>query len=168
MKHVPAIGSSTTPGQLRIDGLFETHLTVGDLDRSIAFYRDTLGLPLAAVFPERQVAFVWIGAPGRALLGLWQTTNVLRMHLHLAFAVTLPELLAAPAKLRAAGIMPRGFHGSPTEAPDVIAWMPAAVLYFEDPDAHSLELLCMLDDAAPRPELGVLSWADWQAATGGG
>jgi lactoylglutathione lyase len=28
-------------------GLFETHLTVSDLQRSIAFYRDILGLQLA-------------------------------------------------------------------------------------------------------------------------
>ena len=30
-------------------GLFETHLTVSDLDRSIEFYRDVVGLPLALV-----------------------------------------------------------------------------------------------------------------------
>jgi lactoylglutathione lyase len=42
---------------VRIDGLFETHLTVADLDRSVAFYRDVLGLPLAHAQPERGVAF---------------------------------------------------------------------------------------------------------------
>lgn len=30
-----------------VRGLFETHLTVRDLERSIAFYRDVVGLPLA-------------------------------------------------------------------------------------------------------------------------
>jgi hypothetical protein len=30
-----------------IEGLWETHLTVSNLDRSIAFYRDVHGLPLA-------------------------------------------------------------------------------------------------------------------------
>jgi catechol 2,3-dioxygenase-like lactoylglutathione lyase family enzyme len=30
-----------------IRGLFETHLTVSDLPRSIAFYRDVVGLQLA-------------------------------------------------------------------------------------------------------------------------
>ena len=29
-----------------VRGLFETHLTVSDLTRSIAFYRDTIGLDL--------------------------------------------------------------------------------------------------------------------------
>ncbi len=35
-------------------GLFETHLTVSDLDRSIEFYRDVVGLPLALVLEERR------------------------------------------------------------------------------------------------------------------
>ena len=34
-------------------GLFETHLMVRDLDRSIEFYRDVVGLPLALVLEER-------------------------------------------------------------------------------------------------------------------
>jgi len=166
------MASVTTPAQapvaaerVRIDGLFETHLTVTDLDRSIAFYRDTLGLPLASVFPERPVAFFWIGAPGQAMLGLWPSNNVLRLRLHLAFAVSLPELLAAPAKLRAAGITPRGFGGAPVDEPQVIAWMPAAVLYFEDPDGHNLEFVAMLD-APPRPDSGLLPWSAWQATAG--
>jgi lactoylglutathione lyase len=63
---------------IEIRGLFETHLTVGDLDRSVTFYRDVLDLPLARVFPERRVAFFWIGAPGKAMLGLWETGAVPR------------------------------------------------------------------------------------------
>ena len=43
-----------------IRGLFEAHLTVSDLDRSIRFYRDVLGLPLAQQIPERNVAFFWV------------------------------------------------------------------------------------------------------------
>ena len=38
-----------------VAGLFETHLTVSDLDRSIAFYRDVVGLPLAHRVPARGV-----------------------------------------------------------------------------------------------------------------
>jgi lactoylglutathione lyase len=44
----------------------------------------------------------------------------------------------------------------------VIGWMPAAAVYFDDPDGHSLEYLAMLD-AAPRPELGIAPWAEWVA-----
>src|SRR6185312_4710908 len=52
-------------------GLFETHLTVSDLARSVAFYRDVVGLPVALELPERGAAFLWIGGPGEAMLGLW-------------------------------------------------------------------------------------------------
>ena len=38
--------------------------------------------------------------------------------------------------------------------------MPAAALYFTDPDGHLLEYLTMLDDE-PRPEAGVLSYSEW-------
>ena len=54
-----------------VAGLFETHLTVADLSRSIAFYRDVVGLPLALELPDRAAAFFWIGGPGEAMLGLW-------------------------------------------------------------------------------------------------
>jgi len=42
-------------------GLFETHLTVSDLQRSIRFYRDIVGLRLAYELSERNTAFFWIG-----------------------------------------------------------------------------------------------------------
>ncbi len=37
--------------------LFETHLTVVDLQRSMAFFSQVLGLELAEVFLEHKVAF---------------------------------------------------------------------------------------------------------------
>jgi lactoylglutathione lyase len=147
---------------VRIDGLFETHLTVSNLDRAVTFYRDILGLPLAHTVPERRVAFFWIGAPGGAMLGLWEASNVLRMHLHIALAVPLDELLAAPACLRRAGVVPLGFHGEPVDEPIVHTWMPAAALFFSDPDGHSLEFLTMPPDA-PRPDLALQTWSAWQA-----
>lgn len=151
---------------VRIDGLFETHLTVGDLDRSVTFYRDLLGLPLAYTQPGRGVAFFWLGGPGKGMLGLWKAGTVLRMHLHLALTVSLDELLSAPAKLRAAGITPRGFGGEPSDEPMVHCWMPAAAVFFTDPDGHSLEYLAMLPDE-PRPDLGVVTWTTWQARDAG-
>src|SRR5437762_3914866 len=54
-----------------VQGLFETHLTVADLDRSMTFYRDVVGLPVALQLPDRGAVFHWIGRPGRAMLGLW-------------------------------------------------------------------------------------------------
>jgi len=46
----------------------------------------------------------------------------------------------------------------------VIAWMPAATVYFRDPDGHLLEYLAMLT-AEPRPDLGILPWSRWTHAT---
>ncbi len=85
-----------------IRGLFEAHLTVSDLDRSIGFYRDVLGLPLATRIPERQVAFFWVPTPEKAMLGLWSIgTSPLRMRLHIAFQVELPQVFVSVQALRA-------------------------------------------------------------------
>jgi catechol 2,3-dioxygenase-like lactoylglutathione lyase family enzyme len=54
-----------------VDRLFEAHLTVSDLDASIAFYRDRVGLELAHVVSVRQAAFFWVGSRGSTMLGLW-------------------------------------------------------------------------------------------------
>ena len=47
------------------------------------------------------------------------------------------------------------------DEPVVIGWMPAASLYFDDPDGNMLEFISMLPDA-PQPELGVVSWSRWK------
>ena len=54
--------------------------------------------------------------------------------------------------------------GLPTEEPVVLAWMPAASVYFRDPDNNLLEFITMLTDP-PRPDLGVLSWSEWVRRT---
>ena len=38
--------------------------------------------------------------------------------------------------------------------------MPAAAVYFRDPDGHLLEYIAMLD-AQPTPDDGVLTWREW-------
>ncbi|MEP7198316.1 MAG: VOC family protein [Chloroflexota bacterium] len=146
-----------------IRGLFETHLTVMHLERAVSFYRDVIGLELAYLLPERQVAFFWIGARGNAMLGLWCVGSApLSMALHIAFDVALADLLTAPERLNAAGVTPRGFNGEPVAEPVVIGWMPAAALYFKDPDGHSLEYLAMLPQQS-KAEIGVVTYTRWQA-----
>ena len=56
-----------------IRSLFEAHLTVSNLERSMKFYGETLGLELAQVFEERRVAFYWLGGRGHSMLGIWET-----------------------------------------------------------------------------------------------
>ena len=69
--------------------LFEAHLIVADLDVSMAFYRDCLGLELAHVVPARRAAFFWIGSRGNSMLGLWQAgAGPQKTTSHIAFAAS--------------------------------------------------------------------------------
>jgi lactoylglutathione lyase len=146
-----------------IQSLFESHLNVADLRRAMNFYGDVLGLELAQLFHDRKVAFYWVGQDRGSMLGLWEAgASPQKMGLHIAFKVRLQDLLQASARLRAANVVPRDFHGNPAEEPVVLAWMPAASLYFHDPDGNLLEFLAMLPQPT-RPELGVVSWSQWPA-----
>ena len=118
-------------------GIFETHLTVSDLDRSVAFYRDIVGLPLAMALPERGAAFFWVTEPGKAMIGLWSLGSApLGLSLHVAFNASVADVLGACDRLRSLGVAPLSFFGTDTTEPSVIGWMPAAAVYFRDPDGH--------------------------------
>jgi lactoylglutathione lyase len=146
-------------GKMNVRGLFETHLTVADLGRTVTFYRDVVGLAIALELPERGAAFHWIGQPGQAMLGLWSIGSApIGMQLHIAFTMSLPDVLTAPQRLAAQGIQPLSFFGEPAEEPSVIGWMPAAAVYFRDPDGHMLEYLAILEGPA-RPQLGIVPWS---------
>ena len=149
--------------QVPVRGLYETHLTVSDLDRSIAFYRDVVGLPVALEVPERAAAFLWVPDSRRSMLGLWALGSApIGMTLHVAFEVTVDDLLEAPSCLRAHGGTPLSFFGEETTEPSVIGWMPAAAVYFRDPDGHLLEYLAMLDEE-PDADAGIVAWSQWAA-----
>ncbi|GAB3643035.1 hypothetical protein GCM10027423_36720 [Spirosoma arcticum] len=47
----------------------------------------------------------------------------------------------------------------------VFGWMPAVSIYFRDPDNHELEFIAMLP-GPPRPDIGVVSYADWNELSG--
>jgi lactoylglutathione lyase len=126
-----------------VRGLFETHLTVSDLARSVGFYRDVVGLELAYELPERSL--------GSAPMGLT---------LHVAFEVALSDLHQAPERLAARGVTPLSFFGAETTEPNVIGWMPAAAVSFRDPDGHLIEYLSMLDEE-PEPGRGIVPWSEW-------
>jgi len=163
---VSALERSENLEPVPVAGLFETHLTVSDLERSVAFYRDVVGLQLAFQVPERAAAFFWIGEPGDAMLGLWSLgSSPLGLSLHVAFTAALDDVLGACDRLRALGATPLSFFATETTEPSVIGWMPAAAVYLRDPDGHLLEYLAMLD-ASPDAEAGIISWSEWRARTG--
>jgi GNAT superfamily N-acetyltransferase/predicted enzyme related to lactoylglutathione lyase len=145
----------------KVTDLFETHLTVSDLERSIEFYRETIGLPLALELSERGAAFFWIGAPGQAMLGLWSLGSApMGLSLHIALRSSLEDVLSACDALRSKGVTPLSFFGTETTEPSVIGWMPAAAVYLRDPDGHLIEYLAMLEEPA-NAELGIVPWSQW-------
>jgi lactoylglutathione lyase len=148
---------------ISVQGLFETHLTVSNLQRSIKFYQDIVGLQLALEVSDRNAAFFWIGDSKHSMLGLWSFGSMpMGLNLHIAFEVTLDNLLEAPNRLKSDGITSLSFFGKETSEPSVIGWMPAAAIYFRDPDNHFIEYLTMLDHN-PRPDLGIIPWSEWVA-----
>ena len=94
------------------------------------------------------------------MLGIWSIGRApLGFTLHLAFEVVLDDLLHATKRLKTQGIKPLSFFGLETTEPSVICWMPAASVYFRDPDGNMLEYVSMLEKE-PRPDLGIISWSE--------
>lgn len=148
-----------------VSGLYESHLTVADLDRSISFYRDVVGLELAHTVPSRNAAFLWVGGRARSMLGLWCIhSSPVRLRLHIAFSIDLEQVKNSVPFLRSKGIIPRAGGGGPElDEPTVFPWMPAASVYFDDPDGHSLEYIAILPHP-PRPDMqGRIPLSVWEA-----
>jgi lactoylglutathione lyase len=148
-----------------IKGLFETHVRVADLERSMDFYENVLGLPFALKEEKRRIGFYWIGGHNEYMLGLWEHPASEIFPQHFAFRVEVEDMRRAVDWLRERGLQPHNFLRDNTERPMVFGWMPAVAIYFEDPDGHSLEFIAPLPDAA-HPELGVIGWEEWEKITG--
>lgn len=161
-------GSSqiANPVSTQITGLYETHLPVANLALARNFYQGILGLQLAHEIPDRQVAFLWVGSPESAMLGLWQTGSApLGMRLHFAFRMPPTEILQLCGRLNQAGVQPLGFHGEAITEPIVIGWMPALSVYCKDPDGHSIEFIAKLP-APPKLNFGQGPYSAWIAQHG--
>jgi catechol 2,3-dioxygenase-like lactoylglutathione lyase family enzyme len=119
---------------LRTGGLDHVAITVSDLERSIAFYSEVLGLERK--YEEWNVPmFMLAGSSGLALFpaeshpGEGGDGKAEIRIMHIAFRVDRPEFDRARAELPSAGVEPRfEDHGS------------VHSIYFQDPDGHELEL----------------------------
>jgi lactoylglutathione lyase len=143
--------------------LYEAHLPVSDTESSCRFYLEFVGLQFAHRDPTRDAIFLWAGADRRSMLGLWGPNTTLGREFHkchIAFNVSLAELLAAGERLNTAGIQTQNFAGEKTTEPSVIGWMPSAQLYFDDRDGHSVEFIALLDES-PKPEF-IGSLSEWK------
>lgn len=144
-----------------IKSIYETHLKVRNLEESILFY-EKLDLKLAHKIEERKVAFFFIGE-NRQMLGLWEVTDGEEFHKgHFAFGVSLKELEKSIGWLKERGIQPtENFFGLNPIEPVVHTWMPAASVYFRDPDGNSLEFITLLD-GEPVKTNEILYLSDWR------
>jgi catechol 2,3-dioxygenase-like lactoylglutathione lyase family enzyme len=113
--------------------LGQVHISVTDLDRSVAFYRDVLGIPLLFRVPNQPMAFFSSGQV-RLYLGIPESPEFITRTL-LYFHVE--DIDAEFARLRAAGVQfggePHVVHrNGPTEL-----WMAVC----RDPDGHHVALM---------------------------
>lgn len=145
-----------------IKGLYETHLYVANLERSIDFYKNVLALEFCHYEETRRIAFFWIGKPKEFMLGLWEKPkNEINIR-HFAFRCDAEDILnKSVAYLKERNLKPYNFLKNDTERPMVFAWMPSIAIYFNDPDGNVLEFIAVLD-GKPRPELGVISFEEWK------
>lgn len=146
-----------------IKGLYETHLFVENLERSIAFYSKALGLKQCRFGAERRTAFFWIGEDKQFMLGLWEKPKEEIDIRHFAFECNPKWVLNESVHfLKSRNIKFWNFLDDENEKPMVFCWMPAISIYFNDPDGHELEFIGILP-GQPKPdeEKRVVTYEDW-------
>ncbi len=149
-----------------IQGIFETHINVSDVEVSARFYERLPGVTLLHQDTQRKSRFYWIGEPGTSMLGIRENyPSPLVQRQHFAFTTGVEQLYTAAAQLAELGITAQNFHGDSVEQAGeliVFPFMPAVSIYFTDPDGHSLELIAMLPHMA-QPEQPLMTWDAWEA-----
>lgn len=147
-----------------IKGLFETHLFVENLERSIEFYTNVLKLEQFLYEEERRAALFWIGEnPRQSFLGLWEKPKDEIDIRHFAFECDWEWILNESIDfLKSHKIGFWNFLGDNSEKPMVFVNIPAIAIYFSDPDGHYLEFIGKLPGKY-RPEKGsmVVSYQEW-------
>ena len=144
-----------------ITGLFETHIKVRNLEQSMKFYEEVIGLELGTFEAGRRVAIYWI-IKGQSMIGLWEAPEEQVVRQHFAFTTTLENMYTVRETLSRQGLPWSNFLEDDSGSLHVFGWMPAVSVYFNDPNGHTLEILAMLPDEA-KPELGVVTWEQWEA-----
>ena len=128
-----------------IQGLYEAHLPVKDLEVSMKFY-EKLGLKFA--WRDEDTAFYWI-EKGKSWLGLWEGEEVQTPYhpalRHVAFRVTYDDLKESLKWLESIQIEAVPFGSQTSVDPFIRPHQGNASVYFDDPDGNSLELMCHVD-----------------------
>lgn len=151
-------------------GLYEAHLPVTDVARSLDYYVEKLGFEVG--FGERDdesMLLLYEDGGTRWMLGLFRVDEIRHRHpaeYHVAFRVTGEDADRMVPWLEARGIRPVHPPTAPEqgsmEEPIVHGWMPAAAVFFRDPDGHLLELIAELEEP-PRADVVYCPLSEWRA-----
>ncbi|GAB0115266.1 lactoylglutathione lyase [Acidisoma sp. C75] len=119
-----------------------TMLRVGDLERSIAFYTQHLGMRelRRADVPDGKYTLVFLGygdEKSHTVLELTYNYGVERYEMGTAFghlAVGVPDIKASCEQMRAAGV-------KITREPGPVKFGTTMIAFIEDPDGYKIELI---------------------------
>lgn len=151
-------------------GLYEVHLPVTDVNRAIDFYVGKLGFELGFRGTESSALLSYTDGSTRWMLGVFRVDSVIRhkdadWH-HISFRVAEKDVDQMVPYLCERGIEPvhppRAPIQGPMNEPIVHGWMPAAAVFFKDPDGHLLEFIADLAHA-PRPDFLYRPLSEWRA-----
>lgn len=115
-----------------------TMIRVGDLERSIAFYTDVMGMTLLrrSENPEYQYSLAFLGYeggnPGQAELELIYNWGTIEYEMGTAYghiAIGVPDAYAACDRIRAAG-------GQVTREPGPVKGGTTVIAFITDPDGY--------------------------------
>jgi lactoylglutathione lyase len=122
--------------------ILHTMLRVGDLQRSIRFYTDVLGMKLLRTTerPEQKYSLAFVGYDTEersAVIELTYNYGVERYEMGGAFghiAIGVPDVAGACAKVRSAG-------GKVTREPGPVKGGGSVIAFVEDPDGYKIEFI---------------------------
>ena len=122
--------------------ILHTMLRVGDMERSVKFYTEVLGMKLLRTTdrPEQKYSLAFVGYEDEkrsAVLELTYNYGVERYELGTAFghvAIGVPDVAGACERVRKAG-------GRVTREPGPVKGGSSVIAFVEDPDGYKLEFI---------------------------
>jgi lactoylglutathione lyase len=122
--------------------ILHTMLRVGDLQRSVRFYTEVLGMKLLRTTerPEQKYSLAFVGYDTEersAVIELTYNYGVERYEMGSAFghiAIGVPDVAGACAKVRGAG-------GKVTREPGPVKGGGSVIAFVEDPDGYKIEFI---------------------------
>ena len=122
--------------------LFEAHLTVSDMDRSVKFYTEVLGMKLLRTTdrPDQKYSLAFVGYDSEdkaAVIELTYNYGVDKYDLGSAFghiALEMPDVAKACAAVKAKG-------GTVTREAGPVKGGTTVIAFVQDPDGYKIEFI---------------------------